>query len=182
MCGRLGDVVLGPLVDGIRRVATSAPDAPVGLRERAGAELGWHYVRMLFEAGHAISTFNSRGWIGLLDVPTAVVVTGLCFRSPVADGSGDRRRDCPSRRRRSCSVRAAAFLPPLGAAYLDVAERAARAPERRQSNRGSPDPPRTRALRLSTRRQECAKTKGTDVTDSRSRNGGHSAQAEWHRC
>ena len=49
---------------------------------------------MLFEAGHAISTFNSRGWIGLLDVPTAVVVTGLCFRSPAADGSGDRRRDC----------------------------------------------------------------------------------------
>lgn len=127
---RLGHVVGGPVVAGIRRVASSAPGAPVGFREWAAAELGRHDVRMLFEAGHAISTFNSRRWFTLLDVPTAVVVTGRDRAVPpqvqleMAHAIGDATVYHVDDGHAACAR--PQFVPPLVEACLDVAERAAR--------------------------------------------------------
>jgi 3-oxoadipate enol-lactonase len=48
---------------------------PASRRQWAAAELRRHDVRQLLEAGGAACRFDSRGWIGDVDVPTAVVVT-----------------------------------------------------------------------------------------------------------
>lgn len=142
--GRLGDVVLGPLVDGIRHVTKSAPDAPVGFREWAAAELGRHDVRMLLEAGHAIGTFDARRWIGLLDVPTAVVVTGRDRAVPpqVQLQMAGSLRDATVHHVDDGHAVCARphFVPPLLAACLDVAERAARHAGAVPRSAGSPGP------------------------------------------
>lgn len=41
----------------------------------AAGEMRRHDWRMIIEAGHSISTFNSLRWIGEIDVPTAVICT-----------------------------------------------------------------------------------------------------------
>jgi hypothetical protein len=41
----------------------------------AAAEMRRHDWRMIIEAGHSISTYSARRWIGEVDVPTAVVCT-----------------------------------------------------------------------------------------------------------
>lgn len=55
------------------RIMTGRPDRDI--RQWALAEVANHrWVRVL-EAGHEIGAFDSRGWIGAIDVPTAVVMT-----------------------------------------------------------------------------------------------------------
>jgi 3-oxoadipate enol-lactonase len=93
----------------------------------AASEMRRHDWRMIIEAGHSISTYSARRWIGEIDVPTAVVcttedrgvaptqqlaiaqaITGATVHS-VADG----HLACANSR----------FAGPLVAACLDVAGR-----------------------------------------------------------
>lgn len=48
---------------------------PETMRAWAAAEVRRHDWRMVMEAGNAIGHYNSRKWIGGVDVPTAVVIT-----------------------------------------------------------------------------------------------------------
>lgn len=48
---------------------------PSSLQRWASQEFRRHDMRMVFEAGNAITAFSSRRWIGGVDVPTTVVVT-----------------------------------------------------------------------------------------------------------
>jgi pimeloyl-ACP methyl ester carboxylesterase len=48
---------------------------PNSMQLWAAAEMRRHDWRMILEAGHAIGQYSARGWIGSVDVPTAVVVT-----------------------------------------------------------------------------------------------------------
>ncbi|HET9727785.1 MAG TPA: alpha/beta fold hydrolase, partial [Acidimicrobiia bacterium] len=48
---------------------------PQSLPTWAAAEMRRHDWRMIIEAGHSISTYHARRWIGDVDVPTAVVCT-----------------------------------------------------------------------------------------------------------
>jgi 3-oxoadipate enol-lactonase len=50
---------------------------PAGFLEWAAAEMRRHDLRMLTEAARSIGRFDSRAWIGDVDVPTAVVRTNL---------------------------------------------------------------------------------------------------------
>jgi 3-oxoadipate enol-lactonase len=48
---------------------------PSAMPAWAASEVRRHDWRMIIEAGHSISTYNARRWIGDVDVPTAVVCT-----------------------------------------------------------------------------------------------------------
>ena len=50
-------------------------DRPAGFLEWAADEMRRHDVRMLAEAAHSITRFDSHDWIGDVDVPTAVLRT-----------------------------------------------------------------------------------------------------------
>jgi len=56
----------------LRRVRA---ERPAGFLEWAAAEMRRHDVRMLTEAAHSMTRFDSRGWLGDIDVPTAVLRT-----------------------------------------------------------------------------------------------------------
>ena len=56
----------------LRRVRA---ERPAGFLEWAAEEMRRHDVRMLTEAAHSITRFDSRSWIGDIDVPTAVLRT-----------------------------------------------------------------------------------------------------------
>ena len=56
----------------LRRVRA---DRPAGFLEWAAAEMRRHDLRMLTEAAHSITRFDSRPWLGDIDVPTAVLRT-----------------------------------------------------------------------------------------------------------
>ena len=87
-------------------------------------------LRTIIEAGHAVGSFDSRSWLGSIDVPTAVVMTSYDTTVPTArqqvmadaipgalvvpvNGGHD-----------VCAVDAEAFVPPLLAACTDVVTRA----------------------------------------------------------
>jgi 3-oxoadipate enol-lactonase len=48
---------------------------PETMRRWAAAEMRRHDMRLVLEAGHASTQFDSRPWISEIDVPTAVVIT-----------------------------------------------------------------------------------------------------------
>jgi pimeloyl-ACP methyl ester carboxylesterase len=50
-------------------------ERPAGFLEWAAAEMRRHDVRMLTEAAHSMTRFNSLSWLGNIDVPTAVLRT-----------------------------------------------------------------------------------------------------------
>ena len=56
----------------LRRVRA---ERPAGFLEWTAAEMRRHDVRMLTEAAHSITRFDSRPWISDIDVPTAVLRT-----------------------------------------------------------------------------------------------------------
>ncbi len=56
----------------LRRVRA---ERPAGFLEWAAAEMRRHDVRMLTEAARSMTRFDSRGWLGDIDVPTAVLRT-----------------------------------------------------------------------------------------------------------
>jgi 3-oxoadipate enol-lactonase len=49
---------------------------PTNLRAWAAGEMRRHDVVKLMEAGQAIGNYSARRWIGEIDVPTTVMVTG----------------------------------------------------------------------------------------------------------
>ncbi len=95
----------------------------------AAGEMRRHDWRMIIEAGHSISTYSARRWIGEVDVPTAVVCTTedrgvapaqqLEIAGAIAGATvhslADGHLACANTR----------FVDPLVAACLDVASRAA---------------------------------------------------------
>ena len=64
---------------GRHRLLPPVPDGercrPSTMPAWAAREMRRHDWRMIIEAGHSISTYNARRWIGEVDVPTAVVCT-----------------------------------------------------------------------------------------------------------
>jgi len=56
----------------LRRVRA---ERPAGFLAWAAAEMRRHDVRMLTEAAHSMTRFDSRSWLGDIDVPTAVLRT-----------------------------------------------------------------------------------------------------------
>lgn len=58
-----------------RRIPPGLRSRPASFRAWARAEMGRHDWRMVTEAAAAIGTYDASGWIGDIDVPTAVVVT-----------------------------------------------------------------------------------------------------------
>lgn len=57
------------------RAAAFHRDRPSTMRRWAAAELRRHDMRQVLEAGYATCQFDSRPWLGEVDVPTAVIVT-----------------------------------------------------------------------------------------------------------
>jgi pimeloyl-ACP methyl ester carboxylesterase len=100
---------------------------PSALPAWAASEMRRHDWRMIIEAGHSISTYNARRWIGEVDVPTAVVCTtedrgvtpsmqhalAESIRDATVHSVADGHLACASPR----------FAAPLLAACLDVANR-----------------------------------------------------------
>ena len=64
---------LGPLS---QLVPASSGSRPETMRAWAAAEMRRHDVRTVLEAGQAINAYDARRWIGEVDVPTTVLVTG----------------------------------------------------------------------------------------------------------
>lgn len=65
------------LPEAMRRMIPLAPSGsrPSSLQVWAAGEMRRHDWRMVTEAGTAIATFDSRKWLGNVDVPTTVLVT-----------------------------------------------------------------------------------------------------------
>ena len=97
----------------------------------AASEVRRHDWRMIIEAGHSISTYNARRWIGDIDVPTAVVCTtedrGVApsMQQAIADAIRDASVHSVADGHLACAN--AGFATPLLTACLDVADRAYRA-------------------------------------------------------
>jgi len=110
---------------------TERVDAALGPSLWAAREMRGHHVRMVIEAGYAISRYDATGWTPSIAVPTAVVMTlrDRAVREHAQRQMADR---IPSARvfpvadgHVTCSSEA--FTQPLLSACLDVASRAARA-------------------------------------------------------
>lgn len=71
---RVAGLVGRPLAE-LARVAVRTANPPAGFREWAEAELRRHDLRMVFEAGRSICTYDAWSWVGDIDVPTGVVAT-----------------------------------------------------------------------------------------------------------
>lgn len=132
-----------------RVLPTERADSQLGRSRWAASEMRGHHVRMVIEAGYAISQYDATGWTPSIEVPTAVVMTlhdrAVLERSqrqmagriptarvfPVADG----HVTCSSEK----------FAQPLLAACLDVASRAESAPRAaRRAQTQSAAPPSMR--------------------------------------
>lgn len=64
-----------PIRSRIPKGLRGSSSRPSSMQVWGAQEMRRHNYRLVLEAGTAISTFNSRKWIGGVDVPTAVVVT-----------------------------------------------------------------------------------------------------------
>ncbi len=69
-----GHLVAGPAL-GASVLHQMRADRPTGFLQWAAEEMRRHDVRMLTEATRSITRFDSRGWIGNVEVPTAVLRT-----------------------------------------------------------------------------------------------------------
>jgi pimeloyl-ACP methyl ester carboxylesterase len=71
---------------GVRRVyAWGNGERAQTMRAWAWQEMRRHDWRQVLEAGHAIGTFDSRRWVGRIDVPTEVLVTARDRALPARD-------------------------------------------------------------------------------------------------
>jgi len=109
----------------LRRVRA---ERPAGFLTWAAEEMRRHDLRMLTEAAHSMTRFDSRSWLGDIDVPTAVLRTN---RDRVVDAN--RQSEFVTRIRAARLVEhddghiacaRASFAPPLLDACRDVAWRA----------------------------------------------------------
>lgn len=71
----VGRLAPGPLRDQTLSRLVELRTAALGLEPWALEEVAGHDLCALLEAGAAIGEFSSHGWIGEVDVPTAVVIT-----------------------------------------------------------------------------------------------------------
>jgi 3-oxoadipate enol-lactonase len=103
---------------------------PSAMPAWAASEMRRHDWRMIIEAGHSISTYNARRWIGEVDVPTAVVCTtedrGVApsMQHALADSIPGATVHSVADGHLACAN--ARFAAPLLAACLDVAGRGPR--------------------------------------------------------
>lgn len=100
---------------------------PATMPTWAAAEMRRHDLRMIIEAGHSISTYSARRWIGEVDVPTAVVCTtedrGVAPAQQLAIAEAIRDSTVHSIADGHLACASARFAEPLVAACLDVAAR-----------------------------------------------------------
>ena len=102
-------------------------DTPLGRWAREQARL--NDLRTMVEAGHAVGAFDSRDWIGLVDVPTAVVITErdktvLPIRQrALADAIDGSVTFLVNGRHDVCATQPELFVPALTAACFDVTGR-----------------------------------------------------------
>lgn len=143
---RGSDRALQGVVTGLRLVVRAAPGwmhervtermivnrydtSPLGQWAREQARL--NDLRTMIEAGHAVGSFDSRPWIGGVDVPTAVVMTTYDTTVPstrqqaMADAIPGARVVPVSGGHDVCAVDPGAFVPALLDACTDVSGRAA---------------------------------------------------------
>jgi pimeloyl-ACP methyl ester carboxylesterase len=101
---------------------------PVTMPTWAAAEMRRHDWRMIIEAGHSISTYSARRWIGDVDVPTAIVCTtddrGVAPALQLAAAQAIRGATVHSIADGHLACANPRFADPLLAACLDVAARA----------------------------------------------------------
>jgi pimeloyl-ACP methyl ester carboxylesterase len=95
----------------------------------AAAEMRRHDWRMIVEAGHSISTYHARRWIGDIDVPTAVVCTtedrGVAPQLQMATAGAIRGATVHPVADGHLACASPRFRQPLLTACLDVASRVA---------------------------------------------------------
>ena len=102
-------------------------DTPLGCWAREQARL--NDLRTMVEAGQAVSSFDSRDWIGHVDVPTAVVITErdktvLPIRQhALADAIDGSVKFLVNGRHDVCATQPELFVPALTAACFDVTRR-----------------------------------------------------------
>ena len=100
---------------------------PATLPTWAAAEMRRHDWRMIIEAGHSISTYSARRWIGEVDVPTSIVCTtedrGVAPALQLAIAAAIRDATVHSIADGHLACANARFAEPLVAACLDVAAR-----------------------------------------------------------
>jgi 3-oxoadipate enol-lactonase len=93
----------------------------------AADEMRRHDWRMIIEAGHSISTYSARRWIGEVDVPTAIVCTtedhGVAPALQLATANAIHGATVHSIADGHLACANARFADPLVAACLDVAAR-----------------------------------------------------------
>jgi pimeloyl-ACP methyl ester carboxylesterase len=93
----------------------------------AASEMRRHDWRMIVEAGHSISTYSARRWIGEVDVPTSIVCTtedhGVAPSLQLAVATAIRDATVYSVADGHLACANARFAQPLVAACLDVAGR-----------------------------------------------------------
>ena len=96
----------------------------------AAAEMQRHDWRMIVEAGHSISTYNARRWIGDVDVPASVVCTtddrGVAPALQLATADAIRGTTVHTVADGHLACAGGRFADPLLAACLDVASRVRR--------------------------------------------------------
>ncbi len=117
------------------RVLVSRYDtSPLGTWARQQARL--NDLRAMIEAGHAVGSFDSRPWLGGLDVPAAVVLTRFDTTVPparqqaMAEMVSGARVFPVSGGHDVCAVDPGQFVPALLEACADVADRADRRRQR----------------------------------------------------
>jgi len=100
---------------------------PSGMPAWSASEMRRHDWRMIIEAGHSISTYNSRRWIGEIDVPTSVVCTsedrGVAPSMQLAIAEAIEGATVHSIADGHLACANARFAEPLLAACLDVSSR-----------------------------------------------------------
>ncbi|HUI49687.1 MAG TPA: alpha/beta fold hydrolase [Acidimicrobiia bacterium] len=93
----------------------------------AAAEMRRHDWRMIIEAGHSITTYSARRWIGEVDVPTAILCTtedhGVAPALQLDLAGAIKNSTVHSLADGHLACANARFAEPLVAACLDVAER-----------------------------------------------------------
>ena len=101
---------------------------PSNMPAWAASEMRRHDWRMIIEAGHSITTYTARRWIGEVDVPTAVVCTtedlgvGPHLQQALAEAIPGATVHSIADGHLVCAQ--SRFAPPLVEACLDVASRA----------------------------------------------------------
>jgi hypothetical protein len=131
---RLGQIATKVPVKRVQRLLpVASAQRPSSIRAWARAEMGRHSVRMVMEAGVAMSNYRAK-WIDKIDVPTSVLITTKDRAIPRL-AQADMALSIPGASIHSVEdghllCAKPAFAPPLLDACLDVASRIRPTPSR----------------------------------------------------